>query len=150
MIFCNKHRLPENHDCPFDLREKRINRKSLYENHLFYQDALEFMSGELTVAKIYDYVTTKSMTKSEAVELLKFFIENSENSEIRKISILAFKVLELKSKRVYEILEICILSDEDPEVKKTAEKIIAYIFPEKSRNLLKWIEKQDKLINFKK
>jgi len=144
MVFCNKHRLPENHKCPFDLRKKEMYINSLEETHLLYQDALEFMSGELTVAKIYNYVTTKLMAKSEAIELLKYFIENSDNSEIRKISILAFKVLELKSDKVFDILESCLLSDEDSDVKKTAAKIIAYNFPKKSENILNWLSKQDK------
>lgn len=143
MVFCNKHRLPENHNCPFDLRKKDIDYNLLGETHLLYQDALEFMSGELTVAKIYDYVTTKSITKPEAIELLNYFIENSENSEIRKVSILAFKILNLKSDRVYSILESCLLSDEDPEVKKTAKNAILYSFPKRSRDLLIWIRKHN-------
>ncbi len=143
MVFCGKHRLPENHNCPFDLRKKNIDYNLLDETHLLYQDALEFMSGELTVAKIYDYVTTKSMTTPEAIELLNYFIENSENSEIRKVSILAFKILNLKSDRAYSILESCLLSDEDPEVKKTVKNVILYNFPKKSRDLLIWIRKHD-------
>ena len=143
MVFCGKHRLPENHNCPFDLRKKNIDYNLLDETHLLYQDALEFMSGELTVAKIYDYVTTKSMTTPEAIELLNYFIENSENSEIRKVSILAFKILNLKSDRAYSILESCLLSDEDPEVKKTAKNVILFNFPKKSRDLLIWIRKHD-------
>ncbi|MFX1385535.1 MAG: AN1-type zinc finger domain-containing protein [Promethearchaeota archaeon] len=144
MIFCNKHRLPENHLCPFDLRKKKSNISSLEETHLLYQDALDFMSGELTVAKIYNYVTTKSMPKSEAIDLLNYFIENSDDCEIRKISILAFKVLELKDDKTFEILENCLLSDEDSEVKKNAAEIIAYIFPRKSKDLLNWFNKQNK------
>ena len=144
MIFCNKHRLPENHKCPFDLRKKTKFFNSLDKPHLLYQDALDYMSKELTVAKIYDYVTTKSMTKSEAIELLNYFIENSDNSEIRKVSILAFKILELKSDRAFSVLESCLLSDENPEVKKTAVKIIAQNFPKKSKNLLNWINRHKK------
>ena len=40
-------------------------------------DALEFMGKELTVAKIYDYVTTNQMSKMEANDLLNYFIESS-------------------------------------------------------------------------
>jgi len=144
MIFCNKHRLPENHNCPFDLIKKAKFLNSLDKPHLLYQDALEYMSKELTVAKIYDYVTTKSMTKSEAIELLNYFIENSDNSEIRKVSVLAFKILELKNDKAFDVLESCLLSDEDPDVKKTAAKVIAQNFPKKSKALLKWISTHDK------
>jgi len=142
MTFCNKHRLPENHNCPFDLisKEKYIN--NFKKDYLLYQDALEYMSKDLTVAKIYDYVTTKSMTKSEAVELLNYFIENSENSDIRKNSILAFKILELKSDKAFSVLESCLLLEEDPDVKQTAVKVIAHNFPKKSKDLLNWIKKE--------
>lgn len=143
MIFCNKHRLPENHKCPFDLRQKEKDRNSLEKAHLLYQDALDYMSKDLTVAKIYDFVTMKSMTKSEAIELLNYFLENSDNSEIRKMSLQAFKVLELKNNKVFSVLEACLLLDEDPEVKNTAKEIITYIFPKKSKELLKWISKNE-------
>lgn len=142
MIFCNKHRLPENHDCPFDLRKKDKYYNSL--NKALYQDALEFISKDLTVAKIYDYVTTSQMTKSEAIELLSYFLEKSDKNEIRKVSILAFKVLNLKNDKVYDVLENCILSDENSEVKETAMEVITYIFPKRSRNLLNWINKNKK------
>ena len=73
MQFCKKHRLPENHDCPFDLKQK-LTKDSM---DLLNQDALEFMGKELTVAKIYDYVTTNQMSKMEANDLLNYFIESS-------------------------------------------------------------------------
>ncbi len=144
MLFCNKHRLPENHECAFDLRKKGIDTNSRDITPLIYEDALEYVSKELTVAKIYEYVTTKSMNKAEAIDLLDYFIENSENSEIRKISILAFKVLELKSNKAYSVLENCLLSDEDPDVKRIAEKIISYNFPKKSKELLNLIKRHNK------
>ncbi|MFX1327824.1 MAG: AN1-type zinc finger domain-containing protein [Promethearchaeota archaeon] len=144
MIFCNQHRLPENHKCAFDLRKKRKYSNYLNQTQLLYQDTLDYLSKELTVAKIYDYVTTKSMTKSEAIELLSYFIENSDNSEMRKISILAFKVLELKSDRAFNILENCLLSDDDPEVRKTVIQVIANNFPKKSKDLINWISEHNK------
>jgi len=142
MIFCNKHRLPENHDCPFDLRKKDKHYDSL--DKTLYQDALDFMSKDLTVAEIYDYVTTSQMTKSEAIELLDYILEKSNEKEIRKVSILAFKVLNLTNDKAYDVLESCILSDENSEVKKTAMDVIKYIFPKRSRNLLNWINKNKK------
>ncbi|MFX0040865.1 MAG: hypothetical protein ACFFAB_16115, partial [Candidatus Heimdallarchaeota archaeon] len=65
-------------------------------------------------------------------------------NEIRKVSILAFKVLNLKNDKVYDVLENCILSDENSEVKKTAMDVIKYNFPKRSRNLLNWINKNKK------
>jgi hypothetical protein len=142
MIFCNKHRLPENHECPFDLRKKNKNLNSL--DKTLYQDALDFINKDLTVAKVYDYVTTNQMRKSEAIEMLNYFLKKSDNEEIRKISLRAFKILELRSDKTFSVLENCLLSDEDPNVVKTATEILSYLFPKKSKDLLNWINKQDK------
>ena len=141
MVFCNKHRLPENHNCPFDLRSRNFSFESL--EHPLYQDALEYMNKELTVARIYDYVTTKNMTKLEAVELLAYFLENSDNSELRKVAILAFKVLELKDNKAFKILENFLLSEDDPNIRKITMEILAQIFPKKSKELLDWIKKKN-------
>jgi hypothetical protein len=141
MIFCNTHRLPENHECPYDLRKKNENFKSL--NRTLYQDALGFISKDLTVAKVYDYVTSNQMSKLEAIEMLNYFLEKSDNKEIRKISLIAFKILDLRSDKAYSIIENCVLSDEDPNVVKTATEILRYMFPKKSKELLNWINEQD-------
>jgi hypothetical protein len=141
MVFCNKHRLPENHECPFDLRKKNRTLNSI--NKTLYQDALSFISKDLTVAKVYDYVTSNQMSKSEAIEMLNYFLEKSDNKEIRKISLIAFKILDLRSDKAYSIIENCLLSDEDPNVVKTATEILRYMFPKKSKELLNWINEQD-------
>ena len=52
------------------------------------------MNKDLDIAKVYDYVTSNQMGKTEAIEMLNYFLEESDNNEIRKISLLAFKILE--------------------------------------------------------
>lgn len=143
MLFCSKHRIPENHECPFDLRKSSEIEVSLNKLDVLYQDALDFMNKDLTVAKIYDYVTTKQMNNLEATELLIYFIENSTDIDTRRISIQAFKVLELKNDYAFNTLQSCILSDDNPIVRKTAIDVIKYIFPKKSQTILKWIRKND-------
>jgi len=144
MLLCSTHRLPENHECPFDLKKSSEFENLITKWDILYQDALDFMNTELTVAKIYEYVTTKQMTKDEAIELLGYILETSENTEIRRISILAFRVLELESDKIFTVLESCILSDEDPIVIKTAAEVIQQIFPKKSLDILKWVKTQNK------
>ncbi|MHA2009728.1 MAG: AN1-type zinc finger domain-containing protein [Promethearchaeota archaeon] len=139
MIFCNTHRLPENHECPFDLRKSSEVEDSLNNWDVLYQDALNFMDKNLTVAKIYEYVTTKQMNNVEAIELLNFILENSENTEIRNVAILAFKVLELRDDKTFTTLEGIILSDDDLNVKNTAKEVIQQIFPKKSKDLIRWV-----------
>jgi hypothetical protein len=141
MIFCSKHRIPENHECPFDLKGKSIINDALEQSQVFYQDALDFMDKDLTVAKIYEFVTTNQMNDMEATELLAYFLEVSEEIDVRINSLMAFKVLELKNKRTFNILEDCILSDENPEVKEAALTVIKDLFPKKSKDILNWIKK---------
>ena len=142
MIFCSKHRIPENHECPFDLRKSSEFEDSLSRLDLRYQDALDFITKDLTVAKIYEYVTTKQMNNLEATELLTYFIENSDDTDTRRISILAFKVLELKNDDVFNTLENCILTVDNPIVKKTATEVIIQLFPKKSKTILEWSQRK--------
>ncbi len=147
MIFCKNHRLPENHDCPFDLINKlKIDKYS--KSNLIYQDALEFMNKGLDVAKVYDYFTTKKLNKNEATNLLKFFIENSDQIEVRENSILAFELLGLKNDEAFQILQNCLLSDESPTIRKIAAKVLTINFPKKSKTLLNWARKHDKNLKF--
>lgn len=138
MVFCNLHRIPENHDCPFDLRKSSETEKLLNEFEVLYQDALDFIGKDLTVAKIYDYVTTKQMNSLDATDLLTHFIQSSDDSETRRISILAFKVLDLKNDNVFDILENCILIEEDSKVKEAAIQVMKQLFPKKSKSVLDW------------
>jgi hypothetical protein len=141
MVFCGNHRLPENHECPFDLKGKSMIMDSSQQSQVLYQDALDFMDKDLSVAKIYEFVTTNQMNDVEATELLAHFLEISEEIDVRINSIMAFKVLELKSKKILNILENCILSDENLEVKKAALTVIKDLFPKKSKDIKSWVNK---------
>ena len=140
MIFCGTHRLPENHDCPFDLMKSSEFEESLNSLNILYQDALDFINKDLTVAKIYEYVTTNQMNNLEATELLTYFIENNDDINTRRISILAFKVLQLKGNEVFNTLENCILDEDNSIVKDTAIQVMKQLFPKKSKTVLKWSE----------
>ena len=142
MVFCGNHRLPENHECPFDLKGKPLISDSLQQSQVFYQDALDLIDKDLSVAKIYEFVTTNQMDNMEATELLTHFLEFSEEIDVRINSIMAFKVLELKNTKVFNILEDCILSDENPEVKKAALTVIRDLFPKKSKTISNWVKKK--------
>jgi len=144
MTFCKKHRLPENHDCPFDLRSKDGISDQTY---ILYQDAFELMNNELTVDKIFYYVQSKELNKKEATELLRSFLENSNKAEMRKTCLMAIKLLELKNDSAYEILENCLFSDENPEVRRVAARVLASNFPIKSKDALKWAYEHDKSLS---
>ncbi|KKM92331.1 hypothetical protein LCGC14_1219540 [marine sediment metagenome] len=138
MQFCSKHRLPENHECPFDLINPTDFDFTLSRDNIKYQDALDFMNNELTVAKIYEYVTTMKMNNLEASTLLIYILENSDDIEIRRNSVLAFKLLKLKNNNVFNALENCILTEDTPLVRNTAVDVIKHIFHKKSKEIIKW------------
>ena len=144
MKFCKEHRLPENHNCPFDLIDIRNIETNDFIRTLIYQDALDFMNNGLTVAKIYEYVTSHKLQDKEAIDLLIYFLENSEDTEMRKNSIIAFKLLNLKSNKVYTALENFLLLEENYTLKQTAMEVILQLFPKKCKNLLEWIREHNK------
>ncbi|MFX1456814.1 MAG: AN1-type zinc finger domain-containing protein [Promethearchaeota archaeon] len=140
MVFCGKHRLPENHECAFDLRGKSSMGDSIHPTQIIYQDALDFMDKDLSVAKIYEYVTTKKMDEKEATELLTYFLDVNDDFEVRINSIMAFKVLNLRNADAFNTLESCILSEDNVEVKRTALNVIKELFPKKSKDIQNWIK----------
>jgi hypothetical protein len=133
MVFCNNHRLPENHDCSFDLK--------VSEPQMRYQDALDYIKKDLSVAEVYELVTTNQMNKMVASDLLAYFLETSEDIEVKINSIMAFKILNLKNKNDFKILESVILSEENQEVKKTALAVIIDIFPKRSKDVRNWVNR---------
>ncbi len=137
--FCSEHRLPENHSCSFVLVSDSL-------EDLLYEDTIEFMEKDLTVADIYHYFTIKEFTAEKTIDLLKFFLENNENIENKVNCIHALKLLNLKNDTIFTILEECVISDKSSEVKNAAIKVLKELFPEKSKNLLKWFNNSGKKI----
>lgn len=115
----------------------------LEQSEVFYQDALDFMDKSLSVAKIYEFVTTNQMNDLEATDLLTHFLEDSEEIDVRINSIMAFKVLELINNKTFSVLENCILSDENPDVKKKALSVIRDLFPKKSKDIRNWVQEHE-------
>jgi hypothetical protein len=108
---------------------------------LKYENALEFQDKDLTIADIYHLVTTNEMEKSKAIELLKFYIENEEDIEIKLNCINFIKILELKRPEVFTLLEKLIISEEKRELKEKAAEVIKNLYPYKSKNILEWFNK---------
>jgi len=106
------------------------------------------MNKGLDIAKVYDLVTTKKLNKNEATDLLKFFIENNDQIEVRENSILAFELLDLKNDEAFQILQNCLLSDESPTIRNIAAKVLTINFPKKSKTLLKWAREHNNDLKF--
>lgn len=130
-IHCGTHRLPENHECTFILVSNSLGK-------LFNPDILEFMEKDLSVADIHHYFTINEFSAEKTIELLQYFLENNKHIENRVNAIHALKLLKINDERIFSILEECVISDKDTEVKDAAIGVLKQLYPEKSKNLINW------------
>ena len=96
------------------------------------------MEKKLTPEKICNDFFNGSMSKNEAEELLVSLVENSEDMNIRIGCIDAFEQIGIINERVFDILEICLISDENPLIRAAAAKSFLLLFPKKGFRPLKW------------
>ncbi|TXT66712.1 MAG: hypothetical protein BAJALOKI1v1_260010 [Promethearchaeota archaeon] len=135
-IFCNSHRLPENHECTFVLISDSIEK-------LRYQDTLEFVNRDLSVADIYHYFTLKEFSPEKTIDMIQFILERSEDAQTRINCVHALKLLNLKHEKVFGLLEYCVISDKNKEVQHVAVNILKELYPKKSKNIIKWFDEND-------
>ena len=146
MLYCLKHRLPENHKCIF--MPSRKERKGINSRKL-YQKGTDQLSEVLTPEEIYIGAKNKIINKSDAIEFLIAMIELNNDVQIRVEAIEVLNKLSLKNKRVFKILESILVSDQNNEVKKAAIKVILKLFPKDGVNLIEWVidnEKSDSVL----
>ena len=96
------------------------------------------MENSLTPEKICNDFFNGSMSRNEAEELLVSLVESSEDMNIRIDSIDAFEQIGISNKRVFDILEDCLISDENPLIRVAAAKSLLLLFPKKGFRPLKW------------
>jgi len=135
--FCTDHRLPENHECDFDLMTDSTEK-------LLYSDISELLEKDLTVADIYHNYTVEKFSKEQTIDLLFHVFEQSKDTKTRIHCIEAFRALEFKEAKVYQILEEIILSDRNKQIRDLAFKAIKDLFPEKSKQIQEWRQKHKK------
>ncbi len=134
--FCERHRLPENHECDYLLVEDSM-------EELLYSDILESLEGDLTVADIYHNFTIKKFTEEQTIGLLRHLLEQSNDNYTQMHCIQAFKSLQLIEDSVFAILEETILSNRNKKVSQLALKVVKELFPKKSKRIQNWLSKQD-------
>jgi len=96
------------------------------------------LDNSLTPEKICNDFFNGSMSRNEAEELLVSLVESSEDMNIRIGCIDAFEQIGIINKRIFDILEICLISDENPLIRAAAAKIFLLLFPKKGFRPLKW------------
>lgn len=102
------------------------------------------MQTSLSPEKICEDLENNLLSKAFAIELLFSLIESSEDPDIRKRSIDAFKRIERKDDKIFEFIENFLLSDENPRVRSSAAKLIEHSFLAEGVESLKWSIQHDK------
>ena len=96
------------------------------------------MENGLTPEKICNDFFNGSMSKNEAEDLLVSLVESSKDMNIRIGCIDAFEQIGIINKRVFDILEVCLISDENPLIRVAAAKSFLLLFPKIGFRPLKW------------
>lgn len=104
------------------------------------------MEKSLTPEKICNDFFNGSMSKNEAEELLVSLVESSENMDIRIGCIDAFEQIGIRNERIFDILEECLISDENPLVRAAAAKSFLLLYPKKGFRPLLWSIKNEQSV----
>ncbi|MHA1372718.1 MAG: leucine-rich repeat domain-containing protein [Promethearchaeota archaeon] len=102
------------------------------------------MQKSLSPEKICEDLENNLLSKAFAIELLFSLIDSSEDPDIRKRSVDAFKKIERKDDKIFEFIENFLLSDENPRVRSAAAKLIEHSFLAEGVESLKWSIQHDK------
>ncbi|MFW9937105.1 MAG: leucine-rich repeat domain-containing protein [Candidatus Thorarchaeota archaeon] len=102
------------------------------------------MSPYLTPNAICSDLENNKISKSLALDLLISLIEGSDDTNLRTESILALKRILTKSKKLFKILENCIVSDENALIRSAAAEIILHNYIDQGLNTILWALEHDK------
>ncbi|TFF89437.1 MAG: hypothetical protein EU548_07475 [Promethearchaeota archaeon] len=91
-----------------------------------------------TLKKISKNWKNQDSQKKYPLRILQDLIENGITERIRIDSIKLILDLKLKSQEIYKILENCLLSDDNPNVRGLTAKILLLIYPKECKNIIKW------------
>jgi len=108
------------------------------------------MSDQLTPEKIYSKVINKELEKNDALKLFESIINNSDSEDIRFIALEYVGKLTFDDKRIFNIIESCLISDESPLVRFEAAKILIQTFPNRENKPLLWAIQNEESIYFLK
>jgi len=108
------------------------------------------MSDQLTSDKIYSKVINKELEKNDALKLFESIINNSDSEDIRFVALEYVGKLTFDDKRIFNIIESCLISDESPLVRFEAAKILLQTFPNRENKPLLWAIQNEESIYFLK
>ena len=102
----------------------------------------------LTPSRIINKNLDGSLNNKEAVENLTLLVERSNDPTIRIESLEALEKIDLNDKgkngKLYQILEYCLLSDDNSTVQYASAVILVNRFPKKAKEPLLWVIQHEK------
>ncbi len=104
---------------------------------------MTIISNTLTPNQLFDYLNENNINKFEAINILFSLIEECNAGETRANYVEIFDKMDLKSKKSFKFIENLLISDESPEVRIAAAKVIINTFPSEILNPLKWVIQND-------
>lgn len=93
---------------------------------------------------LYTRFMSKELSKKSTLKSLSDLIENCDEDDIRIDSVKAISKLKIKNKKIYKILEKCLLSDESPKVRELAARFLIMDYPKICKEVILWALKNDK------
>ncbi|MFX1588979.1 MAG: hypothetical protein ACFFC1_12545, partial [Promethearchaeota archaeon] len=102
------------------------------------------MEDKLNPRAIYENYLGSNITKTELINLLSSYIENSHDLNLRRESLNILNIFQEKSKEIFNILETVLISDENEELRVLAMESLIKNYFEESVESLKWTILNDK------
>jgi len=102
------------------------------------------MNPYLTPNAICSDLENNRISKGLAIDLLISLIEGSDDTNLRAQSISALKRIQTKSKKLFKILENCIVSDENALIRSAAAESILHNYIDQGLNSILWSLEHDK------
>jgi hypothetical protein len=97
------------------------------------------MKGALTPDRIQKSLSTGDLTRENAAEQLISLIEGSDNTEIRIKSIKILEKLNFHNENLFKIMENCLISDENAQIRAVVAKYIIQNYLEEGIPALIWV-----------
>jgi hypothetical protein len=102
-----------------------------------------YKKQEKILKKISENLKKDDYNNVNTLKILKYLIEESSHEKIRISSIELIGHLNIKTYAVFEILEKCLLSDENPQVRAASAKLLILGFPKTCKNCIQWALKHE-------
>lgn len=97
------------------------------------------MSSPLTPEKIFDAFVKGNLNKSEALEKVSALLEIADDANVRSRCVEILGKLGVKTEKAFNILENCLVSDDNPLVRSQAAKVILSQFYDYDLKPLQWV-----------